>query len=234
MLCVCDSITDDIFQEHFEYTSGLFIDQARDTLDTTSSCQTTDCRLGDTLDVITQDLPVTLGTTLSQTFASFTTSRHVATSNAELQLMGKTSNFRYLYRVIADPWANTCKNSIPVGRHLMNLYQKIPDLRENTSNFGHLGKHLALPDWSCDPILANFFIGQTAKYVKAVQFAFRSPYSNVFSCQFTSFHLRKYTKETDHFSQEVASVSKELITSLGNLILNILYLVIFAYRMHWT
>ena len=32
-----DSITDDIFQENLEDTSGFFVDQARDTLDTTTA-----------------------------------------------------------------------------------------------------------------------------------------------------------------------------------------------------
>ena len=140
MFCVCDSITDDIFQEHLQYTSGLFIDQARDTFDTTSSCQTADCRLGDTLDIITQDLPVTLGTTLSQTFASFTTSRHVASRIAEWQLMAKPASTWHLYSFIPDPRANTCKNSTPVSTTLMILYQKIPDLLETTFNLLNQGK----------------------------------------------------------------------------------------------
>ena len=37
MFSVGDSITDDIFQENLEDTSGFFIDQARDTLDTTTA-----------------------------------------------------------------------------------------------------------------------------------------------------------------------------------------------------
>ena len=60
---VGDSITDDIFKEDLELdtATGLFIDQARDTLDTTTASQTTDgSGLGDTLDVITQDFAMTL------------------------------------------------------------------------------------------------------------------------------------------------------------------------------
>ncbi|CAC5368734.1 H2B [Mytilus coruscus] len=65
VLSVCDSITDDIFQKDFQDTSCFLVDKTRDTFDTTSSCQTTDCWFGDTLDIITQHLPVTLGASFS-------------------------------------------------------------------------------------------------------------------------------------------------------------------------
>merc|ERR1719284_2039063 len=71
-----DGITDNIFQEYLEDTSGFFVDQARDTLDTSTSRQTTDGGFGDTLDVITQYLTVTLSASLSKSLSSFTTSRH--------------------------------------------------------------------------------------------------------------------------------------------------------------
>ena len=77
VLGVGDGVTDHVLQEHSEDTTGLLVDQARDTLDITTACQTTDSGLGDTLDVITKHLPVTLGTTLSKSFSSLTTSRHV-------------------------------------------------------------------------------------------------------------------------------------------------------------
>ena len=73
---VGDGITDDVFQEDLEDTTGLFVDQARDTLDTTTASQTADGGLGDTLDVITQDFAMTLSATLSESFSSFSTSRH--------------------------------------------------------------------------------------------------------------------------------------------------------------
>ena len=53
VLGVGDSITDDILKEYLKNTASLLVDQPRDTFNTTSSCQTTDGRLGDTLDVIT-------------------------------------------------------------------------------------------------------------------------------------------------------------------------------------
>ena len=96
MLSVCDGVTDDTFKEGLEDTTGLFVDHCwgertlvrgvkwavlvvlvsltgRDTLDTATTSETTDSGLGDTLDVVTQNLAVTLGTTLSEAFATFAT-----------------------------------------------------------------------------------------------------------------------------------------------------------------
>ena len=74
MLGVGDGITDDVFQENLEDTSGLFVDQAGDTLDTTSASQSSDGGLGDSLDVITKNLSVTLGASFSQSLSSFASS----------------------------------------------------------------------------------------------------------------------------------------------------------------
>ena len=86
VLCVGDGISDDVLEEYFEYTSGFFIDESRDTLDTTTTSKTTDSWLGDTLDVITKNLPVTLGASFSKTLSSFTSSRHVDSSAVRLKL----------------------------------------------------------------------------------------------------------------------------------------------------
>ena len=83
MLSVGDSITDNILKEDFENTSCFFIDQSRDTLDSTSPGQTPDGGLGDTLDVITQNFAMTLGATLSESLSSFTTSSHVDSVSAD-------------------------------------------------------------------------------------------------------------------------------------------------------
>jgi hypothetical protein len=45
----------------------------RDTLDTTTTSETADSGLGDTLNVVAQDLAVTLGATLSETLATLAT-----------------------------------------------------------------------------------------------------------------------------------------------------------------
>ena len=77
VLGVGDSITDDVLQEHLEDTTGLLVDEARDTLDSTTASQTADGGLGDALDVVTQNLAVTLGASLAQSLASLSTSGHV-------------------------------------------------------------------------------------------------------------------------------------------------------------
>jgi len=76
VLGVCDGISDDIFQENLEDSTGFFVDQPRDTFDTTSSRQSTDSGFCDTLDVITKNFSVTLSASLSKSFSSFTASRH--------------------------------------------------------------------------------------------------------------------------------------------------------------
>ena len=76
VLGVGDGVTNHILQKYFENTTSLFVDETGDTLHTTTASQTTDCGLGDPLDVVTEDFPVALGTSLSETFASLSTARH--------------------------------------------------------------------------------------------------------------------------------------------------------------
>ncbi|KAL7520147.1 hypothetical protein ACHAWX_004892, partial [Stephanocyclus meneghinianus] len=72
MLRVGNRVTNNVFKEHLEHTTGLLVDETGDTFDTTTTSKTTNGRLGDALDVVAKDLSVTLGTSLSKTFASFT------------------------------------------------------------------------------------------------------------------------------------------------------------------
>ena len=73
---VGDGIADDVLEEDLEHTASLLVDQAGDTLDTATTGQTANSRLGDTLDVITQDFAMTLSASLAESFTSLTTSRH--------------------------------------------------------------------------------------------------------------------------------------------------------------
>ena len=77
MLSVGDGIPDDVLKENLEDTTGLLVDEARDTLDSTTASQTPDGGLGDALDVIPQHLPVTLGASLAESLSSFASSSHV-------------------------------------------------------------------------------------------------------------------------------------------------------------
>ena len=75
---VGDSIPDDVLKEDLEDSTGLLVDESRDTLDSSTTRQPPDGGLGDALDVVSQHLPVTLGASLAQSLASFATSGHVA------------------------------------------------------------------------------------------------------------------------------------------------------------
>ena len=78
VLGVGDGIPDDILKEDLENSTGLLVDEARDTLHTSTASQTANSWLGDALDVVSQHLPVTLSASLSQSLSSFATSGHVA------------------------------------------------------------------------------------------------------------------------------------------------------------
>ena len=78
VLGVGDGIPDDVLKEDLEDSTGLLVDESRDTLDSTTTRQTPDGGLGDALDVVPQHLPVPLGTSLAESLASFTTSGHDA------------------------------------------------------------------------------------------------------------------------------------------------------------
>jgi hypothetical protein len=76
MLSVGDRVTDDIFEENLKDATGLLIDESRDALNTATASKTTDGWLGDALDIVAKHLSMTLGASLSETFASFTTAGH--------------------------------------------------------------------------------------------------------------------------------------------------------------
>jgi hypothetical protein len=74
---VSDGITDDILKKDLENSTSLFVNETRNTLDTTTTSETTDSGLGDSLDIVTKDLAMTLGASLSESLSSFATARHV-------------------------------------------------------------------------------------------------------------------------------------------------------------
>lgn len=76
MLSVSHSITNHILKEDLQNTSGFFINQSTDTLHTSSTSQSANCRLRNALNVVSQNLPVTLRSSLSQTLTSFSTTWH--------------------------------------------------------------------------------------------------------------------------------------------------------------
>lgn len=88
VLSVGDSIADDVLEEHLEDTAGLLIDQAGNTLDTTTASQTPDSGLGDALNVVAEHLAVSLGAALAQTLATFATARHLQDPSVGVRLGG--------------------------------------------------------------------------------------------------------------------------------------------------
>ncbi|KYN30768.1 hypothetical protein ALC56_14579, partial [Trachymyrmex septentrionalis] len=81
---VSNSIANNVLEEDLQHTSSFFVDQAGDTLDATTACQTTDSWLGDTLDVIAKNFPVTLRSSFSQSFSSLTATSHFESLRYEL------------------------------------------------------------------------------------------------------------------------------------------------------
>eukprot|EP00091_Calanus_sinicus_P013499 TRINITY_DN29974_c0_g1_i1.p1 TRINITY_DN29974_c0_g1~~TRINITY_DN29974_c0_g1_i1.p1 ORF type:complete len:121 (+),score=9.21 TRINITY_DN29974_c0_g1_i1:132-494(+) len=70
MLSVCDGIPDDVLQEDLQNSTSFLINKTRDTLDTSTSRETPDGRLGDSLDVVSQHLTMALGSSLSKSLSS--------------------------------------------------------------------------------------------------------------------------------------------------------------------
>ena len=62
-----DCLNTHVFKENLENTTSLFVNETGNTLDTTTTSETANGGLGDTLNVVTKNLAVTLGTTLSET-----------------------------------------------------------------------------------------------------------------------------------------------------------------------
>ena len=71
MLSVGDSVTDDGLKEGLEHTAGLLVDHSGDTLNTATTGETADSGLGDSLNVVAQDLAVALGTAFAETLSTF-------------------------------------------------------------------------------------------------------------------------------------------------------------------
>ncbi|KAL7544595.1 hypothetical protein ACHAWF_007978, partial [Thalassiosira exigua] len=69
VLGVRDGVTDDVLEEDLEHSPSLLVDETRDTLDATTTSETANGGFGDALDVVTKDLAMALGASLSKTLA---------------------------------------------------------------------------------------------------------------------------------------------------------------------
>ena len=72
VLSVGYRVTNDVLEEYLEDSTGLLVDKSRDTLDSTTTGETADSGLGDSLDVVAKDLTMTLSSSLSESLSSFT------------------------------------------------------------------------------------------------------------------------------------------------------------------
>jgi hypothetical protein len=80
VLRVRDGVADDVLEEDLEHAAGLLVDEPRDALHAATASEATDGRLGDALDVVAQDLAMTLRASLSEALAAFAASGHCADS----------------------------------------------------------------------------------------------------------------------------------------------------------
>lgn len=85
VLCVGDSIANHVLEEDLQHTACLFVDETGDTFNSTTASQATNCGLGDTLDIVPEHLPVTLGASLPETFTTLSASCHSSLCSASLQ-----------------------------------------------------------------------------------------------------------------------------------------------------
>jgi len=60
-------------EEVFQYSTSFLVNEARNTLDTTTTSEAANSRLGNALDVVAQDFTMALSTGFSETLATFST-----------------------------------------------------------------------------------------------------------------------------------------------------------------
>merc|ERR1719312_2235592 len=71
MFSIGHCISHHVLKKHPQHCTNLFINKTRDSLHTSPPCQPSDSRLGDSLDVVTQHLSVTLGPSFPEPLSSF-------------------------------------------------------------------------------------------------------------------------------------------------------------------
>ena len=84
---VRNRVADHVFEEHFQYATGLLVDKSRNALHATAASQTADCGLGDALDVVPQHFAMALGTTLAKTLPALSAPRHFCSKEVRSTMM---------------------------------------------------------------------------------------------------------------------------------------------------
>lgn len=103
VLSVGDGVTDDVFQEHLENSTSFFVDEPRDTLDSTTSSKTPNGWFGDALDVITKNFPVSLGASFTETLSAFSSTGHDGDELKNKLLVGTISTMGEFTSIYTHP-----------------------------------------------------------------------------------------------------------------------------------
>jgi hypothetical protein len=88
VLGVSDSIPDNVLEENFENSTGLFVNETGYTFHTTTTSQTTDGGFCDALDVIAKNFTMSLRSSFAQTFSSLASTRHVEFAKSQAEMKG--------------------------------------------------------------------------------------------------------------------------------------------------
>ena len=136
---VGDGVTDHVLEEHLENTASFLVDETGDALDTATTGKTTDGRLRDALDVVTQNFAMAFRASLSESFSSFAASSHfleIEMSVVENKLMeifwkwpGLYTNGLYsdwLSSTPSDRYKVLTKGKSPNGRFTNPLFPPFP------------------------------------------------------------------------------------------------------------
>ena len=86
-------------EEVFQNSTSLLVDETRDTLDTTTTSETANSRLGDALNVIAQNFAMTLSTSLSETLSTFSTTSYEGLVSDREQT-GQETLYRHIARLL--------------------------------------------------------------------------------------------------------------------------------------
>ena len=122
VLSVSNGVANHVLQEDLQNSASLLVDKAGDPFHAAPSCQTTNGRLRNALDVISQNLAMPLRASLSQAFSTFASTRHdcvcrtCITSATNEQLM-RFERVRPLYKRIIS-YLNGSTSAAPTPRRV--------------------------------------------------------------------------------------------------------------------
>ena len=91
LLGVSDFVADDVFQEDLHDAVGLLVNCSGDPRDSAPPCQAPDGGLDPPLHVVTENLPVSLGSSLAQSPTTFSTLRYNISSNSDISSGKRTT-----------------------------------------------------------------------------------------------------------------------------------------------